>query len=503
MCPETSASSSTSAISCTTRLVLAARQPSGRRTSRSGTAFERADGSDDCANYGAQCDVLPTNPNATNTTTFATTGLGSSPHPPVLVNSWGNAISIEVRVRNTINLTGGNCNELRQLGLPMVLYGQQHRPEQHSAGYRREQRSRIADPALVHGKRRPDRPLRWLRLDIDPTCNTDITDRLFGWKDAPPPTDDAASRPVGSTPCYVVNMGLQGGMARDQDEPPIALLLGSGPSQRALVDCDPDTSHGQVEDEIRDGCAWPPYRGNNFDDPPGPSGWCPYGDDTPGTFFDLPKPSPFDDWEPFDCVLTRTGNALQMMKGFNQRLFGVNNNPESARPTTTRRSSPAATTGTARTTRTRRYGFAWDGTPANALYAARGTKFNDADKRLVSLFLTPYGSFTGSGNEVQELVGLGSFYITGYGNITGSGLHIEDPCSDGAGFPGYPYTANEPPPDSGHVPEHRRDLGTLPQGRSRRCDRRDRRSLSAAAELQPVRARPGRIASGGWAVWGG
>ena len=79
---------------------------------------------------------------------------------------------------------------------------------------------------------------------------------------------DAASQPVGSSPCYVVNLGLQGGMARDQDEPPIGLLLGSGPSQRALVDCDPDTVHGQVADEIRDGCQWPPYRGNAFGDRP-------------------------------------------------------------------------------------------------------------------------------------------------------------------------------------------------------------------------------------------
>ena len=91
--------------------------------------------------------------------------------------------------------------------------------------------------------------------------------------------------------------------------------------------------------------------------------------------------------------------------------------------------------------------FAWDGTPARAPYAARGTKFHDNDKRLVNLFLTPYGSFTSTGNQVQALVGLGSFYITGYGHFTGGGLVNDDPCSDGSSFPDYAYTGNDPPPD--------------------------------------------------------
>ena len=94
-----------------------------------------------------------------------------------------------------------------------------------------------------------------------------------------------------------------------------------------------------------------------------------------------------------------------------------------------------------------KYGFSLDGTPVHPPYAARGTKFNDADKRLVNLFLTPYGSFTSTGNQVQALVGLGSFYITGYGHFTGGGLVMDDPCSDGSSFPDYAYTGNDPPPD--------------------------------------------------------
>jgi hypothetical protein len=235
-------------------------------------------------------------------------------------------------------------------------------------------------------------------------------------------------------------------MARDQDEPPVGLLLGSGPSQRALVDCDPDTVHGQVADEIRDGCAWPAYRGNEFADPPGRAQWCPWGDDTPGTFFDLPKPAPFDDWSvAFDCVLTRTtGSASQLTTGFEDRFFSDTTNPvcpaDDGSPFQAGRNYWHRANNSNST-----YGFAWDGD--GVATSARGAKFSDADKRLVNLFLTPYGSFTGTGNQVQELVGLGTFYITGFGHFAGGGLVIDDPCSDGSTFGGYAYAGNDPPPD--------------------------------------------------------
>ena len=406
--------------------------------------IERANGSDDCANYGVQCDVAKNNPAATGTVSFATTGSGSSPHPPVLVDSWGNAVSLEVRVRNTINLTGGDCSNYNDNC--RWFYTATGAP---SPSVPPTDAQVLGAPIQRSFMGSVDRtgPLRWLRLDIDPNCNTDATDRVFGWADPPPTLADAASQPAGSSPCYIVNLGLQGGMARDQDEPPIALLLGSGPSQRALVDCDPDTAHGQVEDEIRDGCTWPPYTGNKFDDPPGKSGWCPWSDDTPGSFFTLPKPAPFDDWgTAFDCVLTRTGNATQLMKGFNQRLFGVNNNPVC--PTDDgSKFQPGRNYWHRANNSNRRTGSTGTAThqAIRSTTAARSSTMPTSAR--VNLFFTPYGSFTASGNEVQELVGLGNFYITGYGFITGGGLVIEDPCSDGAGFGGYPYTANEPPPD--------------------------------------------------------
>jgi hypothetical protein len=41
------------------------------------------------------------------------------------------------------------------------------------------------------------------------------------------------------------------------------------------------------------------------------------------------------------------------------------------------------------------------------------------DRRIVSLFLTPFGSFSGSGNTTVPVTGFATFYITGYGG---------DPC---------------------------------------------------------------------------
>jgi hypothetical protein len=400
--------------------------------------IERADGTSDCDNYGAQCDLLPSDSTSTGTVTFSTTGAGSAPHPPLTVGSQGNAVSIEVRVRNTTNLTGGNCGGYGVTGCRWFYTAnsidRNNVPTPTDVLNAPIQRSFMGDLDRTG-------PLRWLRVTRDIDCDVNTIDRIVGWD--PIAGEDAASQPASANRCFIMDMGLQGGMARDQDEPPIALLLGSGPSQRALVDCDPSIPFGQVDDEIRLGCQWPPYTGNKFDAFPND---CPWSDDTPGTFFDLPKPAPSDDWEPFDCVLTRTtGSASQIEQGFNKRFF--TNAPYNC-PTDD--GSPYQ--------RGRNYWhranndddmhtFKWDGDGDPAL--DHGTNFHPDDPRAVTLFFTPYGSFTGTGTQVQELVGLGSFYITGYGKFTGSGLQIDDPCADGAGggTSGYNFAGNDPPPD--------------------------------------------------------
>ena len=112
-------------------------------------------------------------------------------------------------------------------------------------------------------------------------------------------------------------MGLAGGLAKDQDEPPIAFNLGDTSSQRAYVDCDPIISN--LKSEIVSGCQTPAYAANKFDT-------------TPSALerrrsSRRPRLTPFDNWPPFRCVLTQTGNSSQVIQGFNERIFGVTNNP--------------------------------------------------------------------------------------------------------------------------------------------------------------------------------
>ena len=50
----------------------------------------------------------------------------------------------------------------------------------------------------------------------------------------------------------------------------------------------------------------------------------------------------------------------------------------------------------------------------------------DSDPRLLPMFITPYGSFQGSGNEMVPVQNFAYFYITGWG---GSGGGFTNPCS--------------------------------------------------------------------------
>ena len=299
-------------------------EPSATRRGRRGSLQARESRWDELLRLRYNCELLADKRDRFRCSDVPDDGRKQLPAPLGPTRFWGNAVAIQIRLRQ-VELPNGlpaNCANTNYNNNCRWYYTA-------NPGFSPSPSVEPTDAQILDwpiqrsfmGSIDRTGPLRWLRLDIDPNCDTDQTGRLYGWDSAT--SADAASQPVGSSPCYVVNLGLQGGMARDQDEPPIGLLLGSGPSQRALVDCDPDVAHGQVADEIRDGCQWPPYRGNAFDDPPGPSGWCPYGDDTPGTFFDVPKPAPFDDWiQAFDCVLTRTtGSASQLTNGFDARLL--------------------------------------------------------------------------------------------------------------------------------------------------------------------------------------
>ena len=69
----------------------------------------RANGTSFC-NYGANCDVQGS---GTGAPTFSTQGNSVSPHLPVTPSSRGNAVAIEVMLRNAVNHSNPNCRGIR------------------------------------------------------------------------------------------------------------------------------------------------------------------------------------------------------------------------------------------------------------------------------------------------------------------------------------------------------------------------------------------------------
>jgi Putative Flp pilus-assembly TadE/G-like len=285
-------------------------------------------------------------------------------------------------------------------------------------------------------------PIEWMRLTLDPDCDPVNTpdDWVVGHVYPPDPEEDAASQPENATRCYVVDLGTAGGLARDQDEPPIAFNLGRTSSQRAYVECEPNKN---VENAIITGCQWPAYAANKFDTTP----YCP---DTSG-WFNYPKPAPFDNWPPFRCVLTKTGqNEGPIMHGFNERIFGQQTNPKCPDEDL---SDPFNVPYAKGRNYWHRHNnvyddetYAWDG-DGNATQK-KGNTLRSDDPRLVTLFFTTYDSFTDTGNEAYPIVGFGNFYVTGYGEVAGNGWKggsPEDPCDDGNGLE--IGAGNVPPPD--------------------------------------------------------
>ncbi|MGH3132602.1 MAG: pilus assembly protein TadG-related protein [Gaiellaceae bacterium] len=406
----------------------------------------RADGTSFC-DYGASCD-LQSGGGGGPTFTFSTQGNPVSPHLPIPANSRGNAVAIEVMLRNAVNHSNLNCTgsgfnpNCRWFYTGDGVFGTSVPPTDLEILAAPIQRSFMGDIDRTG-------PLRWLRLTVDQDdCDlTAFGDVIIGHD--PVTGEDSASQPAGACREYVAEMGLSGGLARDQDEPPIALNLGSGASQRALIDCDPNLPN--LKDEVVTGCQWPSYAANKFDTTP----IC------PGTagFFTVPKADPFAEWPPFKCVLTQTTAAAnQIVQGFNERIFGKANNPTC--PTENTAGYPPPAGSNPPWTKGRNYWhrdnnfiddytFAWDGTgiPAGT---PKGNTLLSQDPRLVTLFFTTYDSFTGPGNEVYAVVGFGNFYVTGYGRTSNGGWQggaPDDPCIDGNDGDLMNGNGNEPPPD--------------------------------------------------------
>lgn len=177
---------------------------------------------------------------------------------------------------------------------------------------------------------------------------------------------------TGSSHNLVVKIGVIPNLKNASDvNDPIVTLRVVGGSQNQSLDCDPDWSN--LADELANGCR-PQYTPNT-------------GTACPSTASAL-WASP----EPWHCVAIQTGGATnQVPKGLNLRILG------DEKPSTC--TSPNN----------------WSMFP----------NIPPGDPRVLNVFMTPFGSFGGSGNAVFPVTKLGSFYITGW---TSQGGGFNNPC---------------------------------------------------------------------------
>jgi hypothetical protein len=178
-------------------------------------------------------------------------------------------------------------------------------------------------------------------------------------------------------------------------DPPISLRVfkgGNSASQDQTVDCDAQANL-KLWEELQFGCT-PWYQTIQ---PPNPLDCSAYPD------------TQQKNWgpQPWHCVPVITGDRnAQIGKGLNLRIFNTNQNPDCSQ------------------------GMVHWIKPANATPTSPAgfteSQYPD-DKRVLPLFVTPFGSFGGSGNANVPLIDFGYFYVTGY---SGDPCEKSDPNDD-------------------------------------------------------------------------
>ena len=189
--------------------------------------------------------------------------------------------------------------------------------------------------------------------------------------------DSFQSNASPNTHKLVVKLGITASLQNAQSVgDPIVALRVIGGSQNQSLDCDPNTSN--LSDELAIGCR-PTYSKNTGQT-------CP---NSPSALWGSPQPWP--------CVAIQTGNATnQVPKGLNQRVLG------DPKPT----ACPAAG----------QLGHNnWSMFP----------NLPSGDPRIIHVFLTPFGSFSGSGSTTVPVTNFATFYLTGW---TGQGSGFNNPC---------------------------------------------------------------------------
>ncbi|HZB76050.1 MAG TPA: pilus assembly protein TadG-related protein [Solirubrobacteraceae bacterium] len=172
----------------------------------------------------------------------------------------------------------------------------------------------------------------------------------------------------------VVRIGVKGSLqnAADASDPIVELRVAGG-SQNQSLDCDPNASH--LKDELATGCT-PLYSRNTGSAP------------CPGSATTL-----WGTAQPWTCVAVQTGAAVnQVPAGLNLRILGAE--------------KPASCTAPNN----------WSSFP----------NLPEGDPRILEVFLTPFGSFDGSGSTTVPVTDFATFYVTGW---DGKGEGFGNPCT--------------------------------------------------------------------------
>jgi hypothetical protein len=184
----------------------------------------------------------------------------------------------------------------------------------------------------------------------------------------------------GTTRQLVVKIGLLPNLqnAKDVNDPIVTLRVVGG-SRNQSLDCEPPNYPGSpisktnLYEELAYGCV-PGYTVNT-------GTTCPA---TPSALWSTPTP--------WNCVAMQTGSATnQVPRGLNLRVLG-------------------------------------DEKPATCTSPNNWSQFPNippGDPRVLNVFITPFGSFGGSGSGVVPVVKLGTFYVTGW---TAQGSGFKNPC---------------------------------------------------------------------------
>jgi Flp pilus assembly protein TadG len=385
-------------------------------------------------NFGPSCSLQKSvADSATGEVTFTSQGTPSSPHitlppgsTPTSATSIGSSVAIEIRMKgSSVTPNDPDCSPQRLTFADTCRwfytgngnFGPSTAPSAADIHAAPIQRSFVSlDDAIDHTAVFAG-PVHFLRLAADTM------------------TPDAATQQIGTTPNFVVELGLAGALAdpiTGQSEPPIPLRLTGPGSQRSILDCNPNIAgwpaRDDVSEEIFRTCSYFDYTRNIFNHSP-PCKTTPgenhYWLSPPGAG---PGPGPpwEDEWEPITCIFTKTGNfPEELVAGLQKRILG-------AEGVTTCPDDDAEFV------RGRNY---WN--DANNNFDATDKyafpHFHAEDPRVVTLFVTEYDSFSGSGNTQLPIVDFGVFYITGWGKIVAGGTRLDGPTVD-------PCPGNDEPP---------------------------------------------------------